>query len=85
MNVSQFFKFFSPEELGEYLGDMRSKIEASESLNLWELSEMFRRCAHFFLREISAPAILTSKRISILSKQEHLRRRTKILRTLLEH
>lgn len=82
VNVASFLRFFSAEEFGEYLGEMREKVEL-QCLSVEELCEVFRRCAKYFLKEVSIHAILTSKRISIVSKQEHLKKRRKILASIL--
>jgi hypothetical protein len=50
-----------------------------------ELSEIVRRCATYFLREVSIQAILTSKRINVISKKEHLRKHRKVLKSVLAY
>ena len=62
---------------------MREKLEQLDYLSVDELCEIFRRCAKYFLKEVSIHAILTSKRISVVSKEEHLKKRRKILRTVM--
>lgn len=79
MNSTMFLKFFNPEEFGEYLSEMRDKIDRLECLSMEELCEIIRRCIKYFLKEASINAILTSKRISVVSKEEHLKKRRKIL------
>jgi hypothetical protein len=83
VNVSMFLKFFTQDEFSLYLSEMREKIEQLDYLSVEELCEIFRRCAKYYLREVSVSAILTSKRISIVSKEEHLKKRRRILRTIL--
>ena len=36
---------------------------------------VFRRCVNYFLKNLCVSAVLTSKRISLVSKEEHLRKR----------
>jgi len=59
------------------------KLEGDCSVTLDELCEMFRRCVKIFLKEVSICATLTSKRITIASKEEHLRKRRKLLRSII--
>jgi hypothetical protein len=51
-------------------------------LSLEDLCRLFRIATYYFLRAVSIPAILTSKRITALAKQEHLRRRRRVLLAL---
>lgn len=83
VNISMFLKLFTEEELGEYLSEMREILRELEYLSLGELCEIFRRCAKYYLREVSMSAILTSKRISLVSKEEHLKKRRKVLRSVM--
>jgi hypothetical protein len=83
VNVSMFMKFFTEEDFGEYLSEMLDKIQQLDHLSLGELCEIFRRCAKYYLKEVSINAILTSKRISVVSKEEHLKKRRKVLRTVM--
>lgn len=78
-------KFFAPEEFGSYLSDFKEKVEESSFVNMTELCQIFRRCTTYFLKNVSVSAILTSKRISIISKEEHLKKRRKITRTVLDN
>lgn len=71
-------KFFTPEDLGDYLEDLKHKIEEVSCLTVDEFCQVFRRCVNYFLKDISVNAILTSKRISIISKEAHLKKRRKI-------
>jgi hypothetical protein len=70
--------------LASYLPEMEDKLASCELLNMDELCEIIRRCCKHFLKNISPSAIMTSKRISIVSKEEHLKKRRKFLRTMLE-
>ena len=83
VNVSMFMKFFTEEEFREYLSGMSDRFERIEHLSLGELCEIFRRCAKYYLKDVSISAILTSKRISVVSKEEHLKRRRKLLRCVM--
>jgi hypothetical protein len=62
---------------------MRERLERLGHLTLGELCEIFRRCAKYYLKEVSISALLTSKRISVVSKEEHLKKRRKVLRCVL--
>ena len=68
VNAAMLLKFFSPEEFGNYLSEFKGKVEECSYVNLTELCEIFRRCTTYFLKNVSVSAILTSKRISIISK-----------------
>lgn len=68
--------------MGEYLGDLKEKVEQL-GLSLEELSQIFRRCTRIFLKDIAVSAILTSKRISAVSKKEHLNKLRRLLRAIL--
>ena len=85
VNATMLLKFFTPEEFGSYLQEFTEKIKECSFVNLNELCQIFRRCTTYFLKNVSVSAILTSKRISIISKEEHLKKRRKIVRTVLEN
>lgn len=85
VNAAMLLKFFTPEEFGCYLEDMREKINECSFVSLNQLCQIFRRCTTYFLKNISVSAILTSKRISIISKEEHLKKRRRIVRTVLQN
>jgi len=83
VNAASFLRLFTGEELREELTEMRSKVVDVDFLSMDELSEIIRRCAKYFLKEVSIQAILTSKRITLISKKEHLKKHRKVLRTAL--
>lgn len=69
----------------ENLPKINEKMNDIDDVTLDDLCQIFRRCCHSFLRNISINAILTSKRIIGISKEEHLIKRRKILKTILEY
>jgi hypothetical protein len=56
--------------------------EEADFVTIEDLCQIFRRCAKYFVREVSVNAILTSKRISFISKQEHLKKKRRVLRSI---
>lgn len=76
-------RFFTPREFLDYLSEMKEKVEGLDFLSVDELCGIFRRCAKYYLKEVSVSAILTSKRISAASKKEHLKKLRKISRAVL--
>ena len=85
VNAALLVKFFTPEEFGAYLPEFQDKVGSSGVLTLSELCEIFRRCTMYFLKNVSVSAILTSKRISLVSKEEHLKKRRKVQHSVLDH
>lgn len=69
----------------ENLPKINEKMNDIDDVTLDDLCQIFRRCCHSFLRNISTNTILTSKRIIGISKEEHLIKRRKILKTILEY
>jgi len=67
----------------ENLPEIQEKINSIDYVTLEDLCQIFRRCCYSFLRNISTSAILTSKRITGISKEYHLKKRRKILKTIL--
>jgi hypothetical protein len=57
-------------------------LQETRVMTLKEFCGVFRRCAVQFLRELSVPAILTSRRVSLMAKKEHLKRRRIVLNVL---
>jgi hypothetical protein len=57
-------------------------LQETRVMTLKEFCSVFRRCGLQFLRELSVPAILTSKRVSLMAKKEHLKRRRIVLDVL---
>ena len=85
VNAAMLLKFFTPQEFSGYMGDFKDKVEDCSFVTVSELCQIFRRCTTYFLKNVSVSAILTSKRISIISKEEHLKKRRKILRAVVEN
>ena len=82
VNRAMLLNYFTPEILLEHIPVLKEKIEKVDYLCLDELCEIFRRCCQAFLKIVSLPAILTSKRICGLSKDEHFKKRRKILNAI---
>lgn len=80
VNAAMLLRFFAAREFLEYLPEMK---EGAEFVSVEELCGIFRRCAKYYLKEVSVSAILTSKRISAASKKEHLKKLRKICRAVL--
>jgi hypothetical protein len=70
--------YFTVEGLEKYLPELLEKMNNSNTFSVDELSKLLRKSFYFYLRDICYISILTSKRISSLSKEVHLQKRRKM-------
>jgi hypothetical protein len=85
VNAAMLLKFFTPQEFSGYMGDFKDKIDACSFLTVPELCEIFRRCTVYFLKNVCVSAVLTSKRISVISKEEHLKKRRRVMKAVVDN
>ncbi len=74
--------YFTPDMLMESLPEFKEKFEKIDFITLDELCQIFRRSCQAFLKIVSIPAIMTSKRITGVSKEEHFKKRRIILKAI---
>jgi hypothetical protein len=75
---------YSPETFLENIPDIEEKLNEIGLLTLQEFCFLFRVCTYQFIRSTSIAAILTSKRVSMVAKVEHLKRRRRVVDCLVE-
>ena len=61
--------YFTPDMLAENLPEVKEKLEKLDFITLDDLCQIFRRTCQAFLKIVSIPAIMTSKRITGVSKE----------------
>ncbi len=82
MNTSILASYFTAEALGESFPEFVEKVHSWEVCSLEQVGEMLRKSFYWFLRDPCFACLLTSKRISLLSKEAHLEKRRKMLRLM---
>jgi hypothetical protein len=82
VNRAMILNYFTPEILLDHIPEFKAKMEGVSFITLDELCQIFRRCSQAFLKIVSIPAIMTSKRITGLSKDEHFKKRRKIVKAI---
>jgi hypothetical protein len=82
VNRESILGYYTPSRFLEEIPDIEEKLSEVRLLTLSQLCLLFRTTTAYFLKTLSINAILTSKRISVLAKNEHLRRRRKVLEVL---
>lgn len=75
--------YFTKEDLLDSLPEVQGQVDGCEGVGIEELCQIFRRVCHAFVKIVSLPAIMTSKRITGNSKAEHLKKRRIILKSLM--
>ena len=70
--------YFTPEGLKARLPKIEEKLSEVGCISLEELALLFRTVVTSFINNVSINAILTSKRVSLIAKKEHLIRRRKV-------
>lgn len=84
VNKKNLLSLFEPEELLRAVPEIKERISKINEITIDELCEVFRRCCFSFYRTYSIDSILTSKRISCIAKEEHFRKRRKVVRAFFE-
>lgn len=83
VNRKLIFALFNPDDLILQIPEIVEILLKINGVTIEQFCEIFRRCSLNFFRKHSIDFIMTSKRISCLSKDEHLRKRRKIVEVLL--
>jgi uncharacterized membrane protein len=78
VNKENILNYYTPEGFTKHIPDIKQKLGEIQLLTLEELCFLFRVITSYFIRSISMTAILTSKRITIIAKSEHLKRRRRV-------
>lgn len=79
VNRDIIMSYYTPENFKKSIPEIETKLFEIGLITLEELCFLFRVCTNAFLKEISIPALLTSKRVLMIAKKEHLKRRRLIL------
>lgn len=82
INKKILISLFEPEKLLKTIPEIKEKLLKINDITITELCELFRRCCYSFYRTFSIDSILTSKRISCVAKEEHFRKRRKVVKGL---
>ena len=78
-NRTIFRKFTKPSKLLEHLPEMKLKIEKIDGVTVEEVCELFRKvCLHFY-RNHMIEHILTFKRIPVIVKGIHLKKKRNVI------
>jgi hypothetical protein len=84
VNKKIFNSLFNTELLVQVMPEIKEKIEKINEVTIQELCTIFRKCCFNFYRAYSIYSILTSRRISCVAKEEHLRKRRKVLESFFD-
>jgi hypothetical protein len=71
-----------PNKLAKTIPEIEEKIEKISGVTIEELCKVFRKCCRSFLQTYSIDSILTSKRISVVAREEHLKKRRRVRRVI---
>jgi hypothetical protein len=78
INTAILLAHFTPDGLARNIPEIEAELVRLGDISLLELTSIMRRALWLFLREECLTCLLTSKRISILSKAAHLDRKRKM-------
>lgn len=78
VNKKTLLNIFAKENIEKEIPEILEKFKSLAFVTIDEITEVVRRCCFYFLRNISLISILASKRISALSKREHLKKRRQL-------
>lgn len=78
VNRKTILGYYTSEAFEREFPDIKQKCLDAGVITLDELSSLFRIVAYNFFRESTITAVLTSKRISLIAKPDHMRRRRQV-------
>lgn len=82
VNKENILSYYTPTQFAKQIPDIDEKLGETHLITLEQLCRLFRTTTAHFLATSSINAILTSKRITLIAKNQHLRRRRKVVHAL---